>query len=187
MKKLFIFLLILLIPVSVLSSPQKCPGAGDFALNFNFPGVRAIESYDSLIPLYSVGFTFHISDTLFIRPSFIFNKVDDEDSSYQVRTYMGGTLDVLIALSKYNGLTVYFGPGLLFLTDNNGDNDGNGHDIFSFKLKLGAQYNFTKTFAIYADFGAGVMVDNDHNASGTDDKTTNIGLFGAYAGIAMYL
>jgi len=80
---------------------------------------------------------------------------------------------------------VYLGPGFQYVTDNTGDSQGKGHNILTGQLKLGLQYNFSRSFALYGDTGFGMISDYDHNTT-TDDTKTYIGFFGAFAGLVIY-
>ena len=185
MKKFILLLAILLLTTPILADSGNCPKGGDFALKINIPGFgAAFESLQYLADLYSVGIIYHLSDGVFMRGSFLFNKYDNDNGSS--RTYLGGSLDILFALSRINSLTLYAGPGFSFITDNNGDNDGEGDDAFTAQIKLGVQYNLTKNLAIFGDFGFGMLQVNSFNG-GLQKSSTYLGTFGAFAGLAFYL
>lgn len=187
MKRIVLVLLAASLAMPLAANPGNCPGKGDFGLTLTIPGYMG-ENLEALMPFYSVGFAFHFSENFFTRPRVLFNYIIDDDTTDPTERYfyIGVVLNAYLSILRTNGVTLYIGPEIKWLSSNFGDRAGEGSEIMKFTANLGIQYNFSKHFAVYADLGAGLLRYNRYSTSG-DTHDFNISIFGAYAGLTIYL
>ena len=188
MKKFTLVLLAIFLATTLAANPGNCPKKGDFGLLLTIPGYTG-ESIEAYFPMYSLGISYNLTDTVLLRPRLLFNYiVNDQSGTDPTEKYfiMGLVINTFFTLQRTSSVTLYLGPELKYASSDNGDRKGKGSTIVKATLNLGVQYNFSRSFAVYSELTGGMLRYSSFSSSG-DTHDLQFGAFGASAGLVIYL
>lgn len=200
MKK-YIFLWVILTFLSsqiFAGKKSNAPTKGDFGITASFAGMTLYSegSIESSFTGFWIGFVYHISDSLALKPAFMINvgKKDHDDNDNTLdyeETYnaFGAALGVFYYLNPANDLSLYMGPEVKMIFDSSkvdGDKKGATQST-SILVRVGAQYMLSKQFGFFADFGLGLkLVKNEDLQDNDTDTYTTFATEKAFVGAVFY-
>jgi hypothetical protein len=172
MKRLLIVLAIAVFGFSAFAQKQNNPIRFGIAGGLNNSSLAAVESL-FLFRDMSIGAQIDISPLISIRPLLSFYSKTEKETNllqsypeYTSNTLLsiGGQIDVPFNVLRFNDANIYTGPSIMYINYTTKDytqvsatttylNRDSISNIFGIGAIIGGQYNISKKFSVYLNFG----------------------------------